>query len=53
MFDAGACNTYGVTFLKSILTNRVRWYLPRDDNHRNGIHVGRYQASDGIGHTGT
>ena len=53
MFNAGACNTDGVAFLKGVLTNRMGRYLPRNDHHRNRIHVGRYQAGHCVGYSRT
>ena len=53
MFDDGARNTHGVTLLKGILANRVRWHLAGDDDHRYAVHVGSRDTCDSVGHTGT
>ena len=42
----------GVAFLKGILTDGMRGYLAREDHQRHGVHVGRGDSRNGVGHPG-
>ena len=42
-------DTYGIDFLKTICTDERKWYLSRDNNHWDRIHICSCQSSDGIG----
>ena len=53
MLHAGSRNADGIALLKRILPDCVSGHLPRDDDHRDGIHVRRGNAGDGIGHART
>ena len=49
VLDDGTRNTHGVALLESIQANRWRGHLAGNDDHGNGVHVGRGDAGDGIG----
>ena len=48
MFNNGSGNTHHIGFLKSIGTYQMIWYLARNNNQRNGIHVGSRDTSNRI-----
>src|SRR5258706_5589439 len=53
VLDAGTRDADRIAFLKRILPNRVSRYLPGDDDHRDGIHIGGSDTGDRIGHAGS
>ena len=46
-----ARNAHHIGFLKGVFTYEVRGDLPRQDDHRDGIHVGRGDAGNRVGRT--
>ena len=53
VLDAGAGNSDRIALLKGILTNVIRWHLPGDDHHGNGVHVSGGDTGHGIGRART
>src|SRR5690554_3026049 len=51
VFDAGAGNAHRVTFLESVLANGGGGYLPAQDHHGDGVHIGSRNAGHSIGNT--
>ena len=52
VFDAGPGNANSVALLKGVKANGVGWYLASNNNHRNGVHIGRSDTCNGIGYPG-
>ena len=48
VFDNRPCNADRIALLERVQTNRVRWYLPRDDHHGNTVHIGGSNAGHSI-----
>ena len=48
VLDARPCDAHGVALLEGIQANGVGGHLARDDDHGDGVHVGRGNARDRI-----
>ena len=51
VLDDGSRNAHGVAFLKRIKANGGQRHLPRQNDHRNAVHVSGGNAGDSVGHT--
>ena len=49
MLGAGPRNTDGITLLKGVVADQVRWHLTRDANNRNRIHQSVGETRNSIG----
>ena len=53
MLGAGTRDARDVAFLESVVADEPCGHLPGENHQRNGIHVGRGNAGDGVGGAGT